>query len=712
MKSILATLCCAAALSAQAALLPQPREYKSLGSDLKVPKIQLVCGVSNLAGNAEFQEALSRIAGFVNGVGGVPVYLEFDAALPKNGYRLTPEISADGNAAFRIAAADRRGFFYAAATLNQLTKTTGGDKAVTAAVITDYPEWTERYVSDVPESITFERLLELPENKLSGICIRTEGNWQSGEWMQKQTGMLDAVKRATQIGFVDVMFQMHLSPRPPLRKMNFADENDIQLIIDRARTLAESGATAIMLAVDDLTPQEEMLFTYVTEQEKAKFGPNAGRGHGYVTRRVYEALHKDFPGLALSMVVAPYAFENHGVDLEDGAEYCRQWSIEAPVETQLVWTGINVFSPDVTAEQQAALHKLLVKGQKTFIFDNSNGIAAPLPVWSGSRFPGMAEEDEGRTLLWGSWYLRPLERLYYLTANDYLWNPAAYRADESYRRAGENQFGPAAAAPMQTLQRSFQSAEAMMSTTDRAGFSAALSGFEAAFTAAKQLKDRDGKPLPLAQLEPRAQLFRSFIDNPLPSATVNESIPGRIVLSDRKDASADPAPTTAEISAGTDGLHIVFNVPNQDIPEPAELEHDENVYLSPDCVEMFIQPTSSKAVWLNSEPPSYGYAHLVFDSSANRYDENGVSSPLFYNPEWTVKTAETATGWRAEVFVPYSAFKPMEPFYQAPSPGVVWRANFHRVNNKSGLVQSWNPGGDKFHAPEFFGELRWLDNVR
>ncbi len=710
MKSILATFCCAAALSAQAALLPQPREYKSLDTDIKVPEIQLMSGVSSLAGNSEFREAFSRIAGVEDEIGGVPVRLVFDGSLPKNGYRITPEISSTGEASFNIAAADRRGFYYAAATLNQLTKTTAAGKTVAAAVVTDYPEWTERYVSDVPESITFDRLLELTANKISGICLRTEGNWQSEEWMEKQAEVLKTVKRATGIDAVDVMFQMHLSPRPPMRKMNFADEKDIQLIIDRARVFAENGASAIMLAVDDLTPQEDLLFTYATEAEKARFGLNAGRGHGYVTRRVYEALNPDFPNLKLSMVVAPYAFIPHGVALKDGADYYRQWSAEAPVETQLVWTGINVFSPDVTADQQSAVHKLLERGQKTFVFDNSNGVAAPLPVWNGSRFSGMAAQDEGRTLLWGSWYLRPLERLYYLTANDYLWNPSAYRADESYRRAAENQFGPAAAEPMLRLQQTFQAAEAELSTTDRSKFHLFLGDFKKAFKEAEKVLDRNGKTLPLAQLAPRLKAFEEFLNEPRSAVKVNKSEPGVIVMLDRAKPD-DPAPATAEISAEADGLHIVFNVPNPDVPERAEIKHDDKVYLSPDCIEMFIQPVDRKAEWLNSEPPSTGYAHLVFDSSANRYDENGVSSPLFYNPEWTVSTENTADGWRADVFVPYSAFEPMAPFYTKPGEDVRWKANFHRVNNVTGKVQSWSRGGDKFHAPEHFGEFWWDGNV-
>ncbi|MEA4862475.1 MAG: beta-N-acetylglucosaminidase domain-containing protein [Victivallaceae bacterium] len=660
--------------------------------------------VSVTASDPAVAEMVAKIASFgieaERGGSDLILKLKKDPSLPIHGYRI--DFAAEP---VTIHASDNRGFYYAAASLRQMLQR-GKDGRLYlshAPEVTDFPKWTEPCVSDIMNNGTFNNLLTLARYKIAGICLRTEGNWQDEKWMKDMAPVLADIKRSAELDLCDVVIQMHLFPKAQ-RRMNLADESDIKLITDRVRTFAENGVKTVMIAVDDLTPRDGKTFTYFTEQEKAKFGPNAGRGHGYVMKRLYDSLHNDFPNLRLMMVVAPYASENHNSQYPEVQEYFRQWGKAAPEQVFLVWTGPYVFSPVITREEQDNIKQYL-SGQRMIVFDNSNGVAAPMPVWNGIRFPGMERESDGVVIIWGSFFLRPLERIYYLTAIDYFWDPENYDADRSYTLAAHELFGAAAAQPLLRLQKAFQAVEAAMSTTDRRDFAPLLAEFELALTAAKKVTDAEGKPLPLAQLDAPLAAAREFLNGGTRKLEISKEKPAAIKLIDRKNPK-DPEPT--EVTIGNDGENLLlhFYIPNPEPPaKTVALPHDAPVYLADDCVEMFIQPCRRKAVWLNSEPPSDGYAHLVFDFAGNRFDEYGVSSGFNYDPRWEVRTAPAKNGWTADVTIPFAAFERFKPFFEQPGPGAEWKINLHRVNNKTGQVQSWDGRGDTFHAPQFFGEL-------
>jgi predicted TIM-barrel fold metal-dependent hydrolase len=64
-----------------------------------------------------------------------------------------------------------------------------------------------------------------------------------------------------------------------------------------------------------------------------------------------------------------------------------------------------------------------------------------------------------------------------------------------------------------------------------------------------------------------------------------------------------------------------------------------------------------------------------------------------------------ATGWKAEVFVPYDLLEPMQNV--PPQPGTRWRANFYRVDYDEGKTTSWDWArvGSSFHEFEKYGTL-------
>jgi hypothetical protein len=90
--------------------------------------------------------------------------------------------------------------------------------------------------------------------------------------------------------------------------------------------------------------------------------------------------------------------------------------------------------------------------------------------------------------------------------------------------------------------------------------------------------------------------------------------------------------------------------------------------------------------------------------------------PWHYEAERKIKKATTvqggskasgsaASGWTAEVFVPYALLKPLENV--PPQPGANWRANFYRMDYDDRQTASWDWSrvGPSFHEIEKFGAL-------
>ena len=63
------------------------------------------------------------------------------------------------------------------------------------------------------------------------------------------------------------------------------------------------------------------------------------------------------------------------------------------------------------------------------------------------------------------------------------------------------------------------------------------------------------------------------------------------------------------------------------------------------------------------------------------------------------------TSWSAELFFPFALFKPLENV--PPASGMVWNANFYRIDYDSGKIKrwAWAPVENSFHAFEKFLQI-------
>jgi len=573
--------------------------------------------------------------------------------------------------------------------------------------IEDAPEWRERFLCDYFAAGNRESFLFWAKHKVSGMAGLVDSNWRNPDYFKQNKHILDAMKELSQAGIMDFLVQLHIYATPnDVPKMNLADEKQIDQFISVCRLMAENGASTLMIAADDSTPRKQDGFSCVYPEEKAKFG-NIGKAHGYLMKRIYEALHEDFPNLRLSMVPAPYAF-THGIGKPEIDQYVYDWAAEAPKEVWWVWTGHRVCSPYIAKADHDRMAGML-NGHKIYLFDNSNSFTAPVPLWNTDFYPEMKDDDEGIVFLLGLGHgSRPWETLYYIGANAYLWNRNSDMT-AAYKRAVSELYSPESADIAINLRNAVVEAKACMGSNRREGYEAVHQRLQTALTEARK------NNLPLAEIE--NVLWRSedyFNFNPLTltiPAGKDIELDGVIKADEWDDAekvelalrssNAQPtAPTIMYAKYGDGELRLAFDITTDlPLPETMKMPHDSSVYLNGECLEIFLQMCNE--VEYRSDIEFYGsYAHLAVDSAGNTFDEDTSLGDWTYDGDWQSAVAATDHGWAMEL-----RFKPSdldESKAVAPAPGVVWRGNFHHVNNRKGIVESYSVSGYSFHTPNYF----------
>jgi len=657
------------------------------------------------------------------------------ALLPPQGYSIRIVSSSPDKTVVAVGGADSRGVLYGFCSLAQLLTADAGGKAVQRLVaVDDYPVWRERFISDYFNSETLAGYKFAVANKISGVAAILQDNWRKPEWWEKIKPTLAAMKEMHDAGALEFMMLIHIYRNNKADKqLNIANEQEVGELIDACRRLAASGANYIMIGADDITPLDiEKGYLPYHQEELDRFG-SIGAAHGYLMKRLYDSLIPDYPSLKLSMVGAPYSI-GHGIGRKVVDQYMIDWGKNAPKDVMWVWTGKGVFSPEVNSFELKKVTDLL-SGQKIYLFDNSNGFHSPLPRWETRFYPGMELDNDGIVYLNGCFFqttVRNQEALRFLTTCDYLWNPAAYNPRRSYDTALEILFGREAVAPVNRLREIMVSYDDAEYSGDRSKLAGTADEFAAALEAVRKLRDPDGQPLRIGldRIATRVERARAFEKNVPPTAQIRAAavpvtLDGNITAEEwgkaatlkleNADGSADAAPTVAKIMYAPEGVYLAFEVPAAaPLPELAKLRHDEAVFASPDVVEVFLQFTPEGPENLAS------YAHYCFDYAGNKFEE--IPTSVIWNGDWNVAVKPAATGWNAELLIkPTPGSRSTRSIQEednmywvedtpglnpaVPAAGQVWKANFHRVENRTGKVQSWGKNGFKFHLPGYFGTL-------
>ena len=642
--------------------------------------------------------------------------------LPTHGYAIKV-VSIDGDSAeIVVAGSDNRGAFYGIMSVMQLLDVTDDGKAIQKLIgVEDYPVWTGRFVCDFQAHASRDGFKVALANKFGGSAALTDFNWRKPEWWTEVTPIFEAQKEIADAGVITFLTQLHLYHMPWASaegRINLANEDEIDEFIAVCRKFAEYGTSIILIAADDTTKRSIDGYAFYYPEEADKF-KSVGEAHGYLVKRCYDALLPDFPNIRFFMVPAPYSFE-HGIGLPGIDRYVIDWAATAPADADWVWTGPGVFSPMITREDNMKMRKLL-GNHSTHIWDNSNGIYGPMPRWESRLYDGMEKDDDGIIFNLGLFYkTRPWERPYFFSINEYLWNPPAYNAVEAYDTALALLYGKHAIAPINKVRNAFTVTVDRITNSERDGFNEDFMAFEQAFNELEAIRSRDGEAIDTTQIKQSLEYSRRYNDYKLNSVAVPQIdtpkidgviSPGewdkaaQITLTNRGNKHDDPPSTMYIGYKNGKEVYFAFDMPlHEPFGETELVPFDGPVFASPGAVELYLQ---MKETVPGRPIADYAgeYAHLAFDQNGSRFDAHADRGHHSWHGDWIVELKHSTDRWTAEVL-----FRPTPLLVDAmvmPAPGVKWRGNFHRVDNRTNLVQSWDTSGWSFHQSIYFGWLKF-----
>lgn len=639
-----------------------------------------------------------------------------DTGLPAQGYLL--RVREDGGELHVfVLGADTRGIFYGASTLIQQIGVEDGRLGVRTNDLNDWPAWEQRYFGDYlpygPDAMAWCAI-----NKISGYAIQTRNEWRyfapdvKPRFTNKFSTWKDALDAMNEFreatGLVDYMIILHIYAAGPREypMINIAKESDIQDFIERCRYAAENGFSHIMIAADDMTRHDGNGYVCVYDEEREKFGDSIGRAHGYLVKRVYDALVKDYPEMEFSFVPAPYSLYDHRVpQIKTNQKYLFDMSRELPDAVRVVWTGPKVLSDHITIEDSDAFREY-VNGLSLLLWDNTNETGhPPMPVWR-TRFEDDYTQEArfiyANTHLFG-W---PWDMAYASAANSYLWNPNRYDADAAHREATVKLHGPGsdelAAAFIEhkhELDHNDESVEIKLGYVSK--LESVVEQMASRGMPTKYLRgyidSRKGRlsteipRIPVARFEQPIKLDGHLNDKAWQDAAAFDLGP---VNRDRREK----YPANGMIGYDDENLYLAFTVRHSTTLKAPRIadRRDEAIYKESDAIEIFLQPEGRE-----------DYGHLVFDFVGHIYDKHHgdeASVGLAWNPDWEVAIHRLEEGqWIAEAKIPFESLGPLAD--NPPTAGTTWRGNFCRFSIHDSQTSNWSATFGKFHQTSRFGYL-------
>ncbi len=540
---------------------------------------------------------------------------------------------------------DNRGCYYAAAAIAQLIDRENA--RMLTAKIADRPLCSNRFVTDY----FLVRPDFMPDFfaqwKINGYAVQSALSWRDlAPTAKPQFGayptLEDSLKAYAEFyeksgGLVDLMLAPRLYGFQDAEKFDCSSETMIDQLIADAKSAAKYHVSHIMIRVDDVVPEVDGKYPFIHPGEEKRFS-SMGQAHGYVMKRLYNALHPEFPNLKLSFCPGPYTIDSHRAERDPAKTYLADLAAELPDDVYVVWTGRDVGTPEMK-QADTDLYRSLIAGHKLFTWHNPTILAgilcypADLDFYPGFELPGdgiFFANAEGT----GKDRNRPAD----LTYTAYVWNPAGYVKNETYLDAA-----------------------AKLHPVDRKLYAEFLSGI----AALKNIEDRSERAEKLLALKTlsaafdgkiNVSWFNGFFEKEYANATAD--IPVVNIISGPLDAVIDgdlseeiwkyhttafklvssdgdpPAPADSTIgrvyfNSRTETLFFAFEI-NQSAPGREEML-------------LSILPLGTRAcnVWFDTEGNTKTWFHWVLE----------------WKPEWKIKTVKTDHGFNVEIALPLKALR-------------------------------------------------------
>jgi len=630
------------------------------------------------------------------------------------------------------AGTDDKGVFYAAASLVQMMGLSDGTLVLRTFDLLDEPAFTYRAGGDYG-AISDDLLAQIALSKCSTYSVQHRSWWRlAGPEVPGvkgrppfRVGMERMGRFVERTGVMDLMLLLHIyvpGGRPLDQTgavFDITDDADIEDLTRRLRWLYDTGVKIQMVCVDDYVDVANEAYDCKTQAERDRFG-SIGKAHGYLMRRLWDALRPTCPDLKLSIVAGPYSLSHLGsqVTVKAGRQYLRDMAREMPQEVAVVWTGPRITSPTISREDWQEYSRLVL-GLPLYIWDNNQG-RLPIPKYDVSFYKGI-ENDSAWGLMYQNAHFAgwPHTMVSHLAANDYMWNPAAYDVEASHREAVAKAFGEVSYEDVRTVNEGHELARRMIrgGEFDEARLLATVKGVYEAIDRLEAL----GVPTSV----PRRQMSAAGVVptiatrlEQLPRVIVPKTSASPVIDGKLDDAAWDGAvklapfahyrdtestkfegklhASHARLTYDAEALYIACSLQHGDIALRShgyEGRRDAPIYFESDALEVFLMPASHGG----------NYAHLAVDHTNTVFDEMRGAGGANWNGDWQSAVSKTDGVWHVELRVPFATLGT-----QTPAEGDVWRANFCRAfAQEPNQFSCWAPIYGSFHNWPFYGKLEF-----
>ena len=629
------------------------------------------------------------------------------------------------------AGADDRGVVYAAASLVQMIGIADGTLVLRAFQLEDRPAFRYRAGGDYGP-VGPAMMARLAMNKCSTYAVQHRSWWRGadpdtpyGSTGRTYGEVVETMREwCESTGALDLMSLLHIyvpggRPLDQIGPMfDIADEQDVTDLIDRLKWLYHGGFRIQMVCVDDYVEARGREYVCKTDAEEERFG-SIGRAHGYLMRRLWEALAPDCPDLKLSIVPGPYSLAHmeRQVIPEAGAAYLRDMATEMPDEVAVVWTGPRITSPTIERRDWVRYQRL-VPAQPLYIWDNNEGLK-PVPGFDIDYYPGIVRDSA-----WGLMYQNahfvgwPHTMAAHLAANDYMWNPEAYAPRRSHEQSMHKAFGPVSYADVlavneghdlarrlirggdfdrETLVSTVRSVYESIENLEAMGVPTSVSRRQLSAAGVVPTIQQRMDQLPVACV-PKVSSAPT-IDGDVDEVAWSEAVALRPFAhyrdTETTNYKGDVYPTAVRVTYDDDALYIACSCAHGAVELRMHGDigkRDASIFFGSDAVEVFLSPA----------PANPTYAHLVVDHTNTVFDEMPKGN-AHWDGEWQSAVSKTDGTWHLEMRVPFTSLD-----VSTPTAGATWRANFCRAfGQEADQFSCWSPIYGSFHNWPFFGRLQF-----
>lgn len=571
------------------------------------------------------------------------------------------------------------GRYYSAQTLAQLIKNENDRISLQSAAILDKPDLDKRGVVIglqwfAGKDTAINRMKKLKFNLawhqgsfLNGKFSFFRSNIPKAAWREPFTeNELEILRNYLELcknNFIEVW--LSFGPRG-IPYTSYSSDNDINILVDKMKTLYAVGFRNFGINFDDLgNIEQDKLFT---QDDIEKFKNNIGKAHAYFVKNVYERLIASCPDV--NFAVVPMAYQSLASMPQDEFDYIK--------ELGNLPTGINIFvaclySADDVRKSRDIYHR------KPFIWDNYYARklpAIPMPIdrpqdfdnnsLSGYMFlPEIPKNEDASGISW-------------LNASDYEWAPTRYKPSESLKRAIAFIAEKKDAINFLKIYGSFstrmENKDFAAETKEKrlADMKSALSDCEKIEKNSSVLPDKLSTSIKsdIEKYHKDLEMMISFLNRKPYPVMIEQRSSQRFELKSAMNdfislkSDAVPEETIAWLSYDVNKLYlrIICKEPLMNQIVAQRLKKDEKVYLD-DSIEIFIMPKP------NDIGDDSTYYHMAFNSAGIAADEKCIYRKYNYinsvqtewNGEYEIHASKEKDSWTLDIQIPFKTLAMTTP---------------------------------------------------